>query len=234
MLLVDALHCPYLAHRCADGGARGEPCHRFVPEVLCEGERRRARFCIDRFEYPNVEGARPVAGVSFEEAQRACAAEDKRLCTVREWETACEGPALWPLSTGVRRDPRACSIDRARFARSGLDPAGLRLGCASPFAVVDQIGGVDEWVVDEAGGEVRPPFRWVLAGGSLAGGRACRELARPPSAEPRDDAGFRCCADATAPDPGEEPRRPPPFTRPDGEPRPLAGWTAFEVPDASP
>lgn len=232
MVLVDALQCPFLAHRCADGGARDEPCHRFVPEVLCEGDRRRRRFCIDRFEYPNQEGARPVAGVSFADAERACAAEDKRLCTTSEWELACEGPAWWPLPNGVRRDPRACAIDRARFSRAGLPPAGLLQGCASPFAVVDAMGGVDEWVLEETGGEVRPPLRWVLAGGSAAGGRPCRAHARPSSAAARPDAGFRCCADASAPRPGDEPRRvtPPASPADRGEKAPLAGWTALDVP----
>lgn len=236
MVLVDALHCPYLAHRCADGGARDEPCHRFVPEVLCEGDRRRKRFCIDRFEYPNQEGARPVAGVSFEEAERACAADDKRLCTTSEWELACEGPGLWPLPTGVRRDPRACAIDRARFARTGLAPAGLLQGCASPFGVVDAMGGVDEWVLDETGGTKVIPLRWSLAGGSSAGGRPCRTRLSPTSPAARPDAGFRCCADATVPRPGEEPRRataPAPAAE-RGEKAPLAGWTALDVPGDPP
>src|SRR5690606_18426632 len=147
-----------------------------------------------------------------------------------EWELACEGPGLWPLPIGVRRDPRACTIDRARFSRAGLDPAGVRLGCASPFAVVDQLGGVDEWVVDEAGGEVRPPLRWVLAGGSSAGGRACRGHLRPSTGAARDDAGLRCCADATAPGPAAGPRAPTRASRGEGDPAPLAGWTALDVP----
>ncbi len=234
MLLIDAMQCPFLAHRCADGGARGEPCHRWVPEVLCEGDRRRMRFCVDRLEYPNQDGVRPVSNVSFAEAERACAAEDKRLCTVREWELACEGPALWPLPTGVRRDPRACAIDRARFSRSGLEPGGRRLACASPFGLIDAMGGVDEWVLDETGGDVRPPLRWVLAGGSSAGGRPCRAHARESSAAARTDAGFRCCADATAPRPDEKPRPAEAVATADrkaGERAPLPGWTALAVPD---
>lgn len=236
MLLVDALHCPYLAHRCADGGGKGEACHRYVPEVLCEGDRRRMRFCVDRFEYPNQEGGRPVSNVSFAEAERACAAEDKRLCTVREWELACEGPGLWPLPTGVRRDPRACAIDRARFSRSGMEPAGRRLACASPFGVVDAMGGVDEWVLDETGGETTPPLRWVRAGGSSATGRACRAHAREASAAARPDAGFRCCADATAARSGEGPRPAEIPGRAPGPPdraerAPLPGWAPLAVPD---
>ena len=230
MLLIDAMHCPFVAHRCADGDATR--CHRYVPEVLCEGANRRLRVCIDRLEYPNLEGVRPASGVSFDDAGRACAAESKRLCTVAEWELACEGPEIWPMAIGVRRDPRKCVMDRGSFARDRLPPAGAETSCASTFGVFDMMGGVAEWVVDPAGTKTNAPFPWVLAGGSAASGRACRDPVREAQTSGVSEAGFRCCVEPAGTARGSVPSAPPVASaEPAGEP-PLGGWRALHVPSS--
>jgi sulfatase modifying factor 1 len=234
MLLVDGSHCPFVAHRCADGDAAR--CHRYVPEVLCEGKARRVRVCVDRLEYPNLEGVRPASGVSFEDAGRACAAESKRLCTMSEWELACEGPEIWPMPIGVRRDPRRCVMDRGSFARDRLPPAGSETSCASTFGVLDMMGGVAEWVVDPAGTKTNAPFAWVLEGGSAAAGRACRDPVRDARTAGVTDAGFRCCVEPATAGPGAQPPPPPsraPAPASSGE-APLGGWRALHVPDPPP
>ena len=73
-MLVDGVHCPYVGHRCVDFlNEEKDVCRAYAPEVLCEGRLERLRFCIDTYEYPNLEGATPVVMVDFDDAKRACA-----------------------------------------------------------------------------------------------------------------------------------------------------------------
>lgn len=60
--------------------------------------------CIDRFEWPNQKGVKPLIGVSgiaervdleagrVMDAERLCASVGKRVCRRYEWVTACQGP----------------------------------------------------------------------------------------------------------------------------------------------
>lgn len=56
-------------------------------------------FCVDQFQFPNREGAAPSVAITYYEAQALCSAQQKRLCTEREWTFACEGEAAWPTSS---------------------------------------------------------------------------------------------------------------------------------------
>lgn len=56
-------------------------------------------FCMDRFQFPNREGAAPSVAVTFYEAQTLCATQQKRLCDETEWTFACEGEDAWPTSS---------------------------------------------------------------------------------------------------------------------------------------
>lgn len=56
-------------------------------------------FCMDRFQFPNREGAAPAVAVTYYEAQALCATQQKRLCTELEWTFACEGDDAWPTSS---------------------------------------------------------------------------------------------------------------------------------------
>ena len=50
--------------------------------------------CIDRFEAPNEPGKRPLLMVTATEAEAWCVDHGKRLCTEREWMTACGGASV--------------------------------------------------------------------------------------------------------------------------------------------
>jgi len=60
------------------------------------------RICIDRFEWPNKYGQKPLLGLSgvrepYEEDQitnieELCQSVGKRVCTAEEWVAACSGP----------------------------------------------------------------------------------------------------------------------------------------------
>jgi sulfatase modifying factor 1 len=210
-------------------------CHRFAEEPQrCAGATRRMRFCVDRFEYPNREGARSPVMVDWHDARALCANEGKRLCQESEWVAACEGPAHKPFPYGYVRDPDVCNHDNlyqdpsldkiyARDARVAerellrLDqavPSGARAGCKSDLGVHDLTGNVDEWVALDA---PRDRGGWAgLKGGAWGLVRnACRPVTTSHEAEFRYYfVSFRCCADARAPsdDPPawKRPELPPP------------------------
>jgi hypothetical protein len=177
------------------------------------------RFCIDRFEYPDVKGQFPVILVSWREAGAMCSAQGKRLCTENEWTFACEGEEAIPYPYGYQRDDSACPIDRpwiqyheqafadrsSELAMRELDNLwqGLASGasprCRSAFGVYDMTGNVDEWTV-----AVRtsnwwtrtPGFKSVFKGGYWGPVRArCRSSTRVHDEDyVFYQQGFRCCA----------------------------------------
>jgi formylglycine-generating enzyme required for sulfatase activity len=225
MVLVEGAFCPFVAHRCAEWlGSDEIRCQRYRPDLICEGRPSLLRFCIDRYEYPNMPGVLPVVMVDYFEAERACQVEGKRLCEAEEWTFACEGKGTWPYPYGLVRDPGACHIDRdlpepdlRSFARprevsvevERLDqrvPSGSRPGCVSPFGVYDLTGNVDEWVHNRRGDRGTPPYDTGLKGGHFGPVQArCRPMTTSHNGWFRFyQAGFRCCA---SPSDGAPPRR---------------------------
>lgn len=217
--LVDGWYCPFVAHRCkktrrAKVAGDDTVCDEFENEVLCEGTLERLRFCIDPYEYPNVEGMLPAVLVSFDEAARACEVEGKRLCSPRELAFACEGEAIHPYAVGEKRLEGACRWDAGpegrvtpsrgpgvaaqlalvdKRAASGGSPA-----CVSPFGISDLAGNVAEWAFDPQGSKRQEPFASVVVSGSWGSSAStCRTAdASLPPTHRAATIGFRCCADA--------------------------------------
>jgi formylglycine-generating enzyme required for sulfatase activity len=187
-------------------------CAEFAPP-RCSGARRRMAYCVDRYEFPNQPGAYPQVMVSWYEAQRACQAQGRRLCTQAEWTFACEGPEMrpYPYGDGLHRDATACRIDhqtirpdRARLGNPSTSadesarlyeavPSGSMPACVSWAGVHDMTGNADEWTVNVSG----VPYNSALKGGWWGHIRArCR-----PSTIAHNEGfvyyqiGFRCCQD---------------------------------------
>jgi hypothetical protein len=257
MAFVDTSYCPRPALRCLKS-EYNKPnhitiCHRFAEgPQRCLDTPRRERFCIDRYEFPNREGAHPPVMVSWYDGAAACSALGKRLCWQSEWEAACEGPEKLPFPYGLERDPAQCNIDnpyvkpdleRVYSSRADVQgaellkldqsvPSGAKPGCVSGFGVHDLTGNLDEWVSSE---ENRGKSGFAgLKGGAWGHVRnACRPMtvSHPPEFT-YYFISFRCCADA-APD-AEAAKdatlwRPPPqhdATPPGG--KASAGWTTTE------
>jgi hypothetical protein len=223
MVLVSGRYCPFVAHRCEKqlgvfvGGAPQDGpsrCARYADSLLCEGRPSLLHFCIDRFEYPNVEGVRPAVLVDFGQAEQACAVEGKTLCDAAEWAFACEGSRTWPYPHGLDRRSGACNIDRPQARPDavgsrpadaaaadvaamlghvdGRVPSGTRPRCTSPFGVADTTGNVAEWVHDPQADAALV----ALMGGHFGLGEAtCRSRTRPGKRSFRSHrAGFRCCS----------------------------------------
>jgi hypothetical protein len=218
MVLVDGTTCAVSVHRCVvpdPDDVLG--CRRFAPAECRPG--LALRFCIDRYEYPNTEGALPAAMITAKQARSACEEEGKRLCRDLEWTFACEGRDGLAFPYGDEYDPEACNtgrpaesvrpeelweprdISEAMSRVDGRARSGASRRCESPFGVFDLSGNVEEWV-ESSGGE---------GGSSLRGGdysstvSACRTVREMKDRAFRTvHTGFRCCRDPLV----RVPRRP--------------------------
>ena len=215
MVEVKGAYCPDLPQRCLRwlspdrGGV--ERCALFAPSGRCKKATVKKHFCIDRYEWPNQQGQRPVVMKTWTEAQDTCRAAGKRLCGDSEWTLACEGSRRLPYPYGRRRDAKACNIDRSLpqvNEKAIADPktsaaevarlwqgevSGARPRCKSPYGVFDMTGNVDEWVVNESG----KPYKSASKGGYWGPVRArCRPMTTAHGETfPFYQTGFRCCAD---------------------------------------
>ncbi len=69
-------------------------------------------FCMDRFEAPNVEGARPMIMISLIDADRWCQGRARRLCFDDEWSRACEGVDGRAYPYGNAHRPGDCTDNK--------------------------------------------------------------------------------------------------------------------------
>ena len=225
-------------------GEESEPgCFPAMARIEASSAAPRA-YCIDRFEASLVEvtatgekpfspyepvkgrnvkavsrgGVVPQAYISRNEADVACRAAKKRLCTEAEWVRACQGQraATFPYGnerkTGYCNDngkpplatyyatmshPAANEWDARNDARLNQQPESLsKTGshplCKSPYGVYDLMGNLHEWVVDPGG---------TFVGGyyldTKLNGDGCHYKTVAHDASYHDySTGFRCCADA--------------------------------------
>ncbi len=213
MVAVEGDYCPWLEQKCLrwlDPDTKMR-CAEFAPTGPCESGTKHTKFCIDKYEYPNVAGEKPVVMKTWIEAKATCESIGKRLCGESEWTLACEGAERLPYPYGYERNADACNIDKphpepdekliadprtrdAEVARlDQRDPSGFREACVSPYGVHDMTGNVDEWVVNESG----HPYKSGLKGGYWG---PVRTRCRPMTTAHNEtfifyQIGFRCCAD---------------------------------------
>jgi protein-disulfide isomerase/uncharacterized membrane protein len=173
------------------------------------------KFSIDTFEASldgdgkatNAVKLVPGVAMSWYAAKDACEAAGKRLCSEREWLSACQGAlavdddgdkryaddkmegSLYPYGP-IHRENRCWD----KHAHHGYRPVytGQHPGCVSADGVYDMTGNVAEWVVDSKG-------KALLMGGafdSKADKARCYEYSdvwgKGYSAM---STGFRCCKD---------------------------------------
>ncbi len=206
---VDALGNPTDAPKPGLTGRCGE----FKNPSVCltpEGTRPRKHFYIDTYEYPNVAGQVPQSWMTWHDVKRACESQGKRLCTRSEWTMACEGPGMhpYPYGDGYHRDRTSCNTDNpvgkldvfkskaphdemSTKLDSLLVPSGSKPQCVSVWGVYDQVGNIDEQIVNETG----RPYKSGLVGGHVFGVRnACRPMTEAHNEEfGWYETGGRCC-----------------------------------------
>jgi formylglycine-generating enzyme required for sulfatase activity len=155
----------HLVTRGADGREERHP-HDQRPR---EGVRYEARSAASLF---------PQAFVSRVEAEAACVAAGKRLCSRREWQRACRfrggGQAAGVYPYGDRREPGRCNTAKPHLLTLLFGPDARRWryadfnapalanqpgflartgeyeGCAGELGVADLVGNLHEWVSDRA------------------------------------------------------------------------------------
>lgn len=224
MQLIEGEFCPIVEQICLQWvdaqGNNVEPptsgsgrCGVWQFPSKCKSSRVHMRFCIDTYEYPNKKGQVPQSWMTWNSLKAACEQQGKRLPTRREWTFACEGEAMkpYPYGDGYHRDKTACNFDNPS---NGIDvfkairpndettkkldallyPSGSRPTCVSPFGVYDQVGNIDEQIVNETG----KPYRSGLMGGHVFGVRnACRPMTDAHNENfGWYETGGRCAADA--------------------------------------
>jgi formylglycine-generating enzyme len=122
----------------------------------------------------SARGVVPQGYLSYFSAKRACERAGKRLCSEKEWQTACRGESdtLFPYGDSYRKAP--CNVDQPHhpaFVLHGLSSAGhldprlnlLVVGDEEPVlwltgsseqcrsrwgddGIYDMVGNLDEWV----------------------------------------------------------------------------------------
>ena len=200
-------------------------------------------FCVDRYEgaivvtatdgtesswtpyYPppsdrpyravSIRGAVPQGYISGVEAEKACLASGKRLCSNAEWLRACQGPSATTFPYGNTREPGVCNDARTPhpaiqcFATdaswiwseigwpginqqaSTVERAGARTGCVTAEGAYDMMGNLHEWVKDAT-----VNFRGGFYVDTVENGPGCLYQTTAHTFGHWDySTGFRCCAD---------------------------------------
>jgi hypothetical protein len=224
MRLVHGVHHENMAHLCVEPkkGPKDTHCYAYHPGIsVLEGPTTTIRVCMDRFEAPNVRGARPMVLESYVSGKRWCAERGKRLCSEREWELACEGPSHQPLAYGWAVNVKLCNsnkgwkqVDFELFDRSKEDaeketkrlwqgtPSGRYASCMSPFGVFDMMGNVEEWVTAREGRKHAGALMGGFWSKAWTGCRGTNDAHFVQFAF--YETGFRCCKDPKAATPSED------------------------------
>jgi hypothetical protein len=149
-----------------------------------------SRFCVDRYEWPNVKGKKPQAYLSIYQALDSCFSRQRRLCTTEEWRTACSGPYGWEYPYGKLYEPHACVTRDTSAHVSGSKPE-----CRGYFALFDMSGNFAEWTNTRS--NKNRDFYNVAGGfwesGSESGCASVKYSYFPQNRH--NPVGFRCCKD---------------------------------------
>ncbi len=142
-------------------------------------------FCIDKYEWPNIAGEKPISSVSWVQAKIYCMDAGKRLCTAAEWTTACRGHgrgSVYPYGATYKKGK--CPVEGKGTYRAGMFPQ-----CGDKAAVQDMVGNVWEWVEDKRGDYP------VMMGGSFLSGESadCGLSSEGGVGLKSGEVGFRCC-----------------------------------------
>ncbi len=235
--------CDDLSHRCVEAECEGNgDCEEGFECVSgnCRAEETLScpegmvvideRFCIDVYEASRPDateeamgedrsmavsrvGARPWEVGDNQEAEDACLAAGKRLCTASEWHTACAGPDKTAYGYGDEYDPLICNgIDTYCYcdepecqsrevcpfeycyqscggASFHWTPTGAFEGCTNGYGVFDMNGNVWEHT---AGGD-----ETTIRGGAYncLDSKQYHRCDYIPGDWSPAARGFRCCAD---------------------------------------
>lgn len=165
-------------------------------------------------------GVVPQGYISKNEAEAACVAAKKRLCSGEEWLFACRGkkPTIFPygderkdgycndsgrapiaslyprLGEAVYSSYQALNDPRINRAPNTVARTGQYSKCKNAFGVYDMVGNLHEWTADVRG--TRGVFRGGYYQDTRLNGDGCKYKTVAHDVSYHDySTGFRCCAD---------------------------------------
>lgn len=146
-------------------------------------------FCVDRYEWPNQKGSKPVQMVNQSTAVEMCASASKRLCSSSEWKSACKGKKKKRFSYGNSYKSSACYTRDSHERRSGTKSM-----CRNFEGVYDMNGNLWEWTSSES----TKKGKYDVVGGHYksTSRSSCDE--KKYSFFPQNQypsVGFRCCSE---------------------------------------
>ena len=169
-----------------------------------------APFYIDQYEAMlegtvahSVIAKIPKVSINYADAKIACEAAGKRMCRLKEWQTACKGPEI--LLFGFQANPNTpmpiieiCDVSRSRNNTPGSMPSasGSHPNCKTKgYDVYDMIGNATEWVIREDNVPVAAgaAFYQSPEQSNCDAGLSDPGTASMDPTEMSTDLGFRCC-----------------------------------------
>jgi hypothetical protein len=146
--------------------------------------------CIDAYEFPNKYGEKPRNMVSQNAAVMLCENAGKRLCSVEEWQAACQGNQNSRYPYGNSYNQTKCATD----LKSAKEPnrSGFAEHCRSYYGIYDMSGNLWEWTSTPAERE----GLFLVAGGAWNTQNASSCAETKFSFYPQNEypfVGFRCC-----------------------------------------
>jgi hypothetical protein len=133
--------------------------------VWKRSDKKKAKFCIDVFEFPNKPCELPFVWVAPVQAKVLCELQGKRLCSQEEWTLSCnadpEGGKPTKFAYGDEMDLDICNTNKPgktfgpgcdpksaskawKSCSTNTEPAGSFPRCRSRFGVYDLHGNVAE------------------------------------------------------------------------------------------
>lgn len=211
MIHVKGNYCTKIKENCIkwidDPSLPYARCEKYAKSE-CIGPKVQMNFCIDKYEHHD-ENKMPHTNVSWKEAKDLCRLESKDLCKEDEWNFAALGEEMKPYAHGYNRYPSPCYIEQPKEkAVCGKVLCDIRTkvdefpNCKSDFGVINQNGGVDEWIEVPRYQHSKIPglyMRSALKGGHAWHNARARNL---PITKDHDEnfkmisIGFRCCSGA--------------------------------------
>lgn len=174
----------------------------------CIGPKKQMDYCIDKYE-AHDEKMMPITNISWKESREICISQNKDLCTEDEWTFAAVGEENKPYVYGYDRYPSPCYIEQPKnLAVCGKELCDIRKpvdafpNCKSDFGVINQNGGVDEFIIVPRYQHSKIQgisMRSALKGGHAWHNARSRNL---PITKDHDEnfkmisIGFRCCSNS--------------------------------------
>jgi hypothetical protein len=144
-------------------------------------KRLKREFCIDNYEFPNIEGKLPVVGLTWYQAKKACQKAGKHLCSDFEWSEVCSSPERLTYPYGKEYVEEKCNVKTKAPVEIGKNK-----DCISYYGIFDMVGNVEEWT---SGGGVG------ASGGYYKDGKkaTCSKWRAYSRTRKSKRIGFRCC-----------------------------------------